>query len=159
MPQYWSEGKVWWKLMRINSSPRWWLVKQDFQFSLFYKINEDAGIKSHLSGIGSNIIFPQISSKTQHVDVVFWRFLLSLQQLENVKKILGYVVILLEEQDETIKCFDWRNLAENPICFPPPVMLGLCELRLSVVTVSVWPESVGAGVRNSSENKLNQLNK
>ena len=41
--------------------------------------------------------------------------------------------------------------SKHSIGFPPPVVLGLGELRLTVVAVYVWPGSVGAGPPHGSE--------
>ena len=42
------------------------------------------------------------------------------------------------------------NFSEDPVCFPPPVVLGLRELGLPVVAVGVGPLCVDAGAGKRS---------
>ena len=42
------------------------------------------------------------------------------------------------------------NFSEDPVCFPPPVVLGLRELGLPVVAVGVGPLGVDAGAGKRS---------
>lgn len=58
-------------------------------------------------------------------------------QPEHVKEILGDVVILLEEQHHARVVSGYRQLIEYSISLPPPVMLRLGELRLTVVAVEI----------------------
>ena len=45
----------------------------------------------------------------------------------------------------TCKLFRHWHASKHLIGFPPPVMLGLSELSLSVVTMDIRPEGIGAG--------------
>ena len=46
------------------------------------------------------------------------------------------------------------NFSEDPVCFPPPVVLGLGELGLPVVAVGVGPLGVDAGAGKRSGRRL-----
>lgn len=56
----------------------------------------------------------------------------------------------------TSKVFCCGNFVKYPISFPPPVVLGLGELSLSVVAVDVGPVGVIAGYFQGSD-KINQM--
>lgn len=60
-----------------------------------------------------------------------------LHEPEHVEKVLGDVVVLLEEENHAGVVARRRQLIEHPVRLPPPVMLRLGELGLAVVTVEV----------------------
>ena len=62
-----------------------------------------------------------------------------------MKEVLGHVVILLQEDDQPCEVLCDVHDPEDLVGLPPPVVLGLGELGLSVVTVDVWPGGVIAG--------------
>lgn len=67
----------------------------------------------------------------------------ALHEPEHVEKVLGDVVVLLEEEHHARVVARRGELVEDPISLPPPVVLGLRELGLAVVSVEVR----GLGVR------------
>ena len=57
----------------------------------------------------------------------------------------GFWTLLLLEQMVTVVVFGDTQMVEHPVGFPPPVMLGLSELSLSVVTMDIGPMGICAG--------------
>lgn len=53
-------------------------------------------------------------------------------------------MVLLEEENHPGVVSRHQQLIEHSVRFPPPVMLGLRELRLPVVTVQIRMFGVGA---------------
>ena len=50
----------------------------------------------------------------------------------------------------TCKLFRHWQASKHFVGFPPPVMLGLSELSLSVVTMDIRPVGIGGGLLQSS---------
>ena len=62
--------------------------------------------------------------------------------------VLGHHLLLVI----TSKVFCCRNSAKYPVGFPPPVVLGLGELRLPVMAVSIRPHGIIASCLQGSKN-------
>ena len=61
-----------------------------------------------------------------------------------MKEVLGHVMVLLQEHHQPREVLCGGHHPEHLVSFPPPVMLGLSELSLSVVTVDIRPGRVTA---------------
>ena len=84
-----------------------------------------------------------ISPETQNVDPQL--LFVSDHEREEMEEVRGEKMILFQEEDEAGVVPDDGQAAEHVVGLPPPVMLGLTELGLSVVPEGVRPGRVSAG--------------
>ena len=52
-------------------------------------------------------------------------------------------MVLLDEDDMSGEIFSYRQMLEDPVKFPPPVMFSLTIFSLSVMTMNIRPAGVG----------------
>lgn len=106
--------------------------------------NSTNSLFTYLFRISVVVVRLQVSPKGQDI-ALFARFLACrLHQLKNVDEIFGYIVVFLQKHHEPRVISRDFQLIEDPIRFPPPVVLRLGELCLPVMSVKVRVQRVVA---------------